>query len=209
MTTSTILVKLRATLSTHNPLSPLSNISLFDVAITPNKPIRVGQQVQLLALDPCDDLFPSKTLRSCVHYTTVETGVRGVVERVRTVEEETVEFVVRNDNGASPTSHALLAVQRIQGKTVNISAWERARRALLTPRPPTLRRVPIETNTVVFMDTTTVQPRYRPIPKQQTNGGRCTGRSADRDLGERGMPQDAEEEEATNEDEAEGDEDYA
>ncbi|OJT03431.1 hypothetical protein TRAPUB_5850 [Trametes pubescens] len=211
MAPSTILVKPRATIATQNPHSPKANISLFDVVIAPRIPIQVGQRVQLLALDPCDDLFPSRSLPTCSHYTTMETGVIGVVEGIRAMEEEVIEFVVKNNNSTSSTTHALLAVQRIQGKTVKISLWERVRHALLAPHPPTLRKVLLETNTIVFLDTTTVQPRYRPTSGTPEIWERSTpstrDRAASQALGRQRAPQNDEGREAIEGDEPEDDED--
>lgn len=155
--TATVLTKKRAELPTDNPHSPETRIELHDIPIAPRKPIRIGQRIHLFVLISCDGLFPSHSSYTPPHYTTHDSGIVGRVERIRSMDGGVTEFVVKNDNEGSRVTHAYVSIQHIQGVTVHLSPCARLARAA-RGREKVERRVPLESDAVVFRDTTTTHP---------------------------------------------------
>ncbi|KAI0360563.1 hypothetical protein OH77DRAFT_1445474 [Trametes cingulata] len=133
-----------------------TRVIYLDVPIIPREPIHVGQRVRILALIPCDEFFPSEEETSATYYTAEDMGVWGTLVRVRAEEEETVEFVLENDNIRSTTTHAHLTVPRKEGLMIRTPLWRRWLGALTARPAKATRTVLIEDDATVFEDTTTL-----------------------------------------------------
>ncbi|KAI0358038.1 hypothetical protein OH77DRAFT_1449581 [Trametes cingulata] len=133
-----------------------TNILYLDVSIPPSDPLHTGQRVKVLSITSCDELFPSEEETTTRYYTARDIGVWGTVTRVRAEDEGVVEFVIENDNIRSATSHAYLAVPRREGLMIRSPGWRRWAEAALATLAKAARTIPIEANTVIFEDTTTL-----------------------------------------------------
>lgn len=151
----------RSSVSAEDPRRPAATIAFFDVPVIPHTPLRMGQNVKILALVSCANLFPTDGQYRPTYYTTRETGVEGRVERVRAVDATITEFVVRNDNPRANVTYAYVAIQHIQGRTVSLSLGRRLLRAVT--RPTTVeRQIPLELDATIFWDNMGNQPNSTP-----------------------------------------------
>ncbi|OJT07381.1 hypothetical protein TRAPUB_10321 [Trametes pubescens] len=175
----------RSRVSAEDPRRPAATIAFFDVPVIPHIPLQMGQNVKILALVSCADLFPTDEQYKPKYYTTRETGVEGKVERVRAVDATITEFVVRNDNPRADVTYAYVAIQHIQGRTVSLSLGRRLLRAVT--RPTTMeRQIPLELDATIFWDnpanqlntTTSERPAPGAGPVERRVG--TAGRSAKR-----------------------------
>ncbi|OJT01799.1 hypothetical protein TRAPUB_7855 [Trametes pubescens] len=66
------------------------------------------------------------------------------------MEGPTIEFIVRNENEWSRTTYAHLAIQDIQGTTVQVDLWTRMWQAIALPSPLPTRHIPLENNATIY-----------------------------------------------------------
>lgn len=128
---NTILAKERGAAPTGNQIRRGAAITFYDVCRTPKTPIHVGQKIHIHALLSCTALFQGGE-GAPTRYTAFDTGIGGTVLGIRAIEGSVVEFVVRNEEEWSRTEYAYLSVPFIQGRTTNISLWDRVLRAAST-----------------------------------------------------------------------------
>ncbi|KAI0361561.1 hypothetical protein OH77DRAFT_1417835 [Trametes cingulata] len=131
-----------------------ARIAYLDVTIPPETPIHIGQRARILILISCDARFPSEEDDQPAYYVAEDIGMWGVFERIRVVEEELVEFVLKNANTRSRTTYAYVAVKKEENVTIRTTWWEWLARATIARPQKSVRRVPIEENAVVFEDLT-------------------------------------------------------
>ncbi len=171
----------RSRVSAEDPRRPAASIAFFDVPVIPHVPLRMGQNVKILALVSCAELFPTDEQYKPQYYTTRETGVEGKVVRVRAVDATITEFVVKNNNPHADVTYAYVAVQHIQGQTVSLSIGRRILRA--ATRPATAeRQIPLELDATIFWDNTANRPHSEsnegyaagagPVERRVGTGGR-------------------------------------
>ncbi|OJT04483.1 hypothetical protein TRAPUB_4753 [Trametes pubescens] len=150
MTTS-ILAKATSCIPSENPYHPDTLVQHFDVPIVPRIPLHVGQRVKILALTPRAHTPPHEGRYAPPCYTARDSGVIGEVIRVRSTNSAITEFVVHNENDASPVIFACVAIQHIQGQTVRMSLWEKiARYCLRLPAPE--RCIPLELDATIVRE---------------------------------------------------------
>ncbi|KAI0349395.1 hypothetical protein OH77DRAFT_1269952 [Trametes cingulata] len=155
---STIYAKKRGAAPADNPHS-LSTITIYyDVAIPPPVPLHTGQKVRIIALIPCPTLPRQDEMYDPPHYTVREAGVIGTIVAVRTMETTITEFAVRNENDQSPATYAYLAIQHIQGLTVNLNLWQTIVRTLLLRTLPQTRNIPLELDAVILRNLARLRP---------------------------------------------------
>lgn len=147
----------RLCIPAENPLQPDATIAFFDIPVIPRVPLCVGQEVKILALVSCSGLFPTEGQQAPPYYTAKETGVEGKIVRVRAVDASVTEFVVKNDNTLAGVTHAYLAIQHIQGRTVNLSLGRRILRAITRPATAE-RQIPLELDATIFWDAVAARP---------------------------------------------------
>ncbi|EIW60174.1 uncharacterized protein TRAVEDRAFT_45424 [Trametes versicolor FP-101664 SS1] len=151
---STILARERGTIPSNILDQPDKRVVYYDVPIAPRVPLHVGQEVQIHSLIPCNSLFPEDDHPIPTRYTAHPTGISGTVVAMITADSSNTEFVIRNESPWSEITHAYLAIQHIQGVTVQLSAWQRLLRATISRPIPKIRDIPLENNAVVFRSDT-------------------------------------------------------
>ncbi|KAI0327203.1 hypothetical protein GY45DRAFT_1257504, partial [Cubamyces sp. BRFM 1775] len=100
----------------------IAEVGLFDVTITPAKPLHVGGRVRLMRLDNRPDPSHGDYIRVGATCTVEDTGIEGDIIGIRAVERKMVEFVVRNEKDWSMTELAYLSVRRSRGVTIELGA---------------------------------------------------------------------------------------
>lgn len=145
MESVTIYAHERGSVPTQLPNSarPLV-VAFLDVAIPPPIPLRTGQHVRVNALIPRETPNPRPT--SPKQYWSEPVDIEGRIVGIRTMELETVEFVVQNDIYHSPVEHAYLTIKYIPGATVSLTFWQWAIRGALLPLLPRTRTAPLESD---------------------------------------------------------------
>ncbi|KAI0355974.1 hypothetical protein OH77DRAFT_1589467 [Trametes cingulata] len=119
---TTIYAKKRGAAPSVDDSGGEATVLYLDIPIAPSIPLHVGQRVRILALIPCDDLFPTEEETAARYYTTKDIGVWGTVVRMRVEDREVVEFALKNDNIQSEVTHAYLAIPRREGLTYGLNA---------------------------------------------------------------------------------------
>ncbi|KAH9892718.1 hypothetical protein C8Q73DRAFT_687309 [Cubamyces lactineus] len=100
----------------------IAEVGLFDVTITPKRPLRVGSRVRLMRLDNRPDPDNGDYIRIEAACTVEDTGIEGDIVGIRAAEMNVVELVVRNEKDWSMTELAYLSVRRASGVTVELGA---------------------------------------------------------------------------------------
>lgn len=136
--------------SSPNPSSKLPAVVFYDVITTPAIPLHIGQRVQLFALIPCNNRFPFDDEDSMTRYTAYDTGIEGTVVGIRAMDAAITEFVVRNESNRSTATYAHLAVEHIQGATVQVSLWAQIIRIVLLLLLTATRHIPLENKAKVY-----------------------------------------------------------
>ncbi|KAI0360391.1 hypothetical protein OH77DRAFT_1418310 [Trametes cingulata] len=169
---STIYAKERGAAPADDPHT-LSTIAIYyDVAIPPPTPLHTGQKVRIISLIPCPTPPRQDGTDHPPHYTVREAGVIGTITAVRTMEETITEFAVRNENDQSAATYAYLAIQHIQGQTVQLSLWEAfLRRFVLQPLPQT-RNIPLEADAVILRNIARLRPERERYASPNLRGNR-------------------------------------
>ncbi len=142
---TSILAKETASIPSENPYHPETLVKHFDVPVVPRIPLHIGQRVRVMALTPAaNNPNPNAADEySPMRYIARYAGVTGEVVRVRATSTAVTEFVVQNEDDASPVVFACIAIQHIQGQTVRLSLWERIWRVVVRPAAPE-RCIPLE-----------------------------------------------------------------
>lgn len=149
--TVAILAKERGGTPTGTPARPGTVITHYDVVVTPRTPIRIGTSVHIYALIPARSPTRSReNTRNNSAYTAYDTGIVGEILRIRVAEGSTIEFVVKNENEWSRTTYAHLAIQDIQGTTVQVDLWTRLWHAITRFTSPGTRHIPLENDAIIY-----------------------------------------------------------
>ncbi|KAH9853572.1 hypothetical protein C2E23DRAFT_714047, partial [Lenzites betulinus] len=94
---NTIIVRERGLAPTHNPENMTwKHAAWYDVAIVPANPITIGQKVRMRGITGVDEGQHGEDAEP-IPSRAVDLGVEGYVEQIRTLERNTVEFVVKNE----------------------------------------------------------------------------------------------------------------
>ncbi|KAI0350230.1 hypothetical protein OH77DRAFT_1092961 [Trametes cingulata] len=152
---TTIYAKERGSAPSADKPEEEARVVYLDVPIPPHEPIHVGQKVRISSITSCDELFPTEEETNAHHYTAEDLGVWGTIVRMRSEEEEVVEFILRNDNIKSNVVYAYLTVPREEGLMIRTPPWRRWLNAIIA-RPERTRTIRIEDDATVFGDTTTL-----------------------------------------------------
>ncbi|EIW64972.1 uncharacterized protein TRAVEDRAFT_16879 [Trametes versicolor FP-101664 SS1] len=133
-------------------LRALQNIH-YDIPIMPRIPLYVGLLVRVIPIQPTTPAAgesPDEDPRTAPPtYTAAATSVAGKIIGIRTLERNTVELVVKNDDISTRTAYAYLTVHHAEGKTVHLPLGLRAIRAVSRPFLQKTRDVPIEHDAVI------------------------------------------------------------
>ncbi|KAI0657001.1 hypothetical protein C8Q70DRAFT_1056246 [Cubamyces menziesii] len=148
MSIITVLAKVSGRAQTHTEDDePEFHTTYLDVPILPTAPIQVGSRVRVVYLEPKPrDLGRTRNYRNEPKYVAYTSDIHGTVIGVRAMEEKITEFVLVNENEASRTRYAYMAVPHIEGTTVRLPLWLRVVRwfVLAAVAPPSTRQIPIE-----------------------------------------------------------------
>ncbi|KAH9853763.1 hypothetical protein C2E23DRAFT_727540, partial [Lenzites betulinus] len=114
----------------------------------PLHPVRVGGRVRCHRLSSI--LAPPDTPE---RYISKRPEVVGEVIAIRGMEQDTTEFVVRNQNTSTTTKFAYLTVPHVPGVTVQLTWLQRAVRFLLTRFLPRIKWIAIRSKAAIVNET--------------------------------------------------------
>ncbi|KAL1940027.1 hypothetical protein VTO73DRAFT_9362 [Trametes versicolor] len=154
----------------------------YDVPIPPRVPLHLGLRVKLYTLHN-KHRRPSEGTASAPRYIAVEAGVEGTIVDIRTTEATTTELVVRNEDAFADVTHAVLAIQHIEGVTVCLSAWKKLLRATVLRPLTRTRHIPLERDAEVTLrnpggKTYSVPPLYEATCVEAARGEAARGEAA-------------------------------
>ncbi|KAH9851956.1 hypothetical protein C2E23DRAFT_731961 [Lenzites betulinus] len=153
-TLNIIFATKRGSAPRHDPATCVwRRVEWYDVALKPSTPIEVGQKVRIISTREAKDAYGEES-RDATVYTASDTGVEGWVTRIRTMEKNTVEFVVRNEVEWMTTEIVYLTAELKQDEMVRLSLLQRAIHAITMWWTPTTRWVRTEENARVRGDET-------------------------------------------------------
>ncbi|KAJ8495235.1 hypothetical protein ONZ51_g1807 [Trametes cubensis] len=117
----------------------------LDVPAIPTSPFRVGDEIHVYCLKtkPKNRNSPADDSKYEIH----PTDIRGRIVGFRTMDSETTEMVMKNDDPLSTTEYAHMTVPHIHNVTTTLPIWLRIVRWLalkLGLLPMTTRRIPVE-----------------------------------------------------------------
>lgn len=139
---------------THTSAHAGISVVFYDVINTPSTPLHIGQRVQLFALLPCNNRFPFDNENSQPRYSAYDTGIKGTIVGIRSMDAAITEFVVRNESDRSSATYAHLSVEHIQGITVRIGLWTQIVRLVLLLFLTATCRIPLENKATVYKNST-------------------------------------------------------
>ncbi|KAI1781821.1 hypothetical protein LXA43DRAFT_1069694 [Ganoderma leucocontextum] len=128
--------------------APLLFTDCYDVTICPEHPLAVGRTVKIHALSKEAYHVPLYPPPLPTRYDTYDPQIEGRIIRIRSIEGDTVEFVLENRIEGAAVNLAYIAVQCIPNVTVQLDEVEMAywRQTRYQPTP---RYIPLEGAVIV------------------------------------------------------------